>query len=551
MPRIYSYARFSSERQSLGDSTRRQLDASRAWCERNNFVLDESLRITDSGVSAYRGKNVKEGALAGFLKLVEDGKIPTGSILILESLDRLTREEIPEALTLFMKILSAGVTIQTLTPERTHTRSSIGDIAGIIEPIIIFSRANEESAMKSSRSKANWTQKRKLAREGKQVTTHCPWWLEMGHKGFQEIPDRADVVRKMYEMRSSGLTIPAIQKWLNESGVKPRFAKAWNASMISHILKTRTVLGEYQPTRTIDGKKVDEGEPIAGFYPAVVPLDVYHRAQKIKVKKGRTGDKFCNIFRGVLVSSLTHSPFIVHGQVETYADGTQVTTRRLITSGFISQVPGADPARVPYFPFEKGFLQGLQELDPADFAPKDETDISRQLASLSGEIAEVDAKLATIQARIKTAKAIEPLLDLVETLTEDRQSLQGQLEVLQDQVSNHRMEVVGEIQSLSRMIANANEEDARILRMQIRGRMGTLINKVFLTVEELDGKVGKRKKWEARCLVFFAGGGIRFFAVNHDGEVSSGNWRWDDLPETAEALIEGPVYFRVDRDLDS
>ena len=56
------------------------------------MILDESLR--DIGVSAFKGKNAIKGALKKFIELVEAGRIEKGSILILESLDRLSRQQV-------------------------------------------------------------------------------------------------------------------------------------------------------------------------------------------------------------------------------------------------------------------------------------------------------------------------------------------------------------------------------------------------------------------------------------------------------------------------
>ena len=54
---------------------------------------DESTTLHDLGKSAYLGghrKNPDRHSLAAFLKLVEVGKIPRGSYLIIENLDRLS-----------------------------------------------------------------------------------------------------------------------------------------------------------------------------------------------------------------------------------------------------------------------------------------------------------------------------------------------------------------------------------------------------------------------------------------------------------------------------
>src|SRR5262245_26570368 len=121
-PTAYSYIRFSSPEQAKGDSLARQVQATKEWCRRNKVRLDESVTLHDLGKSAYTGehrKNPDRHALASFLRLVESGKVPRGSsYLVVESLDRLTREHVRAAASLFLSILEQGVSIVTTTPER-------------------------------------------------------------------------------------------------------------------------------------------------------------------------------------------------------------------------------------------------------------------------------------------------------------------------------------------------------------------------------------------------------------------------------------------------
>lgn len=51
-PKVYSYTRFSSEKQRHGDSVRRQMEAVEEWCrtEANGLTLDTSL--SDEGVTS-------------------------------------------------------------------------------------------------------------------------------------------------------------------------------------------------------------------------------------------------------------------------------------------------------------------------------------------------------------------------------------------------------------------------------------------------------------------------------------------------------------------
>lgn len=91
--KAYSYVRFSSPEQLKGDSLRRQLSLSAGYAKRHGFVVDESLKLQDLGVSAYKGKHLQRGALGGFLKAIENGQVLAGSVLLVEALDRISRQE--------------------------------------------------------------------------------------------------------------------------------------------------------------------------------------------------------------------------------------------------------------------------------------------------------------------------------------------------------------------------------------------------------------------------------------------------------------------------
>src|ERR1700730_6619351 len=84
-PQAYSYLRMSTDLQLKGDSRRRQLEASRAYAEANGLDLAEGAELEDIGISAFRGANVREGALGRFLDAVKGGSVKPGSFLIVES----------------------------------------------------------------------------------------------------------------------------------------------------------------------------------------------------------------------------------------------------------------------------------------------------------------------------------------------------------------------------------------------------------------------------------------------------------------------------------
>src|SRR5918995_2313550 len=102
--RAFSYIRFSSKTQQKGESFRRQFEFPVEVCRENGWVLDETLTLSDLGVSAFRGANAKVGALAEFLEAIRIGRVLRGSFLIIESIDRLSRSKVGEALQLFISI---------------------------------------------------------------------------------------------------------------------------------------------------------------------------------------------------------------------------------------------------------------------------------------------------------------------------------------------------------------------------------------------------------------------------------------------------------------
>ena len=184
-PQAYSYLRMSTDRQLLGDSRRRQLEASRAYATANGLELAEGAEREDIGVSAFRGANVRDGALGQFLEAVRSGSVKRGSYLIVESLDRLSREQVLNAQSLFLSIIRAGINLVTLMDGKKYEAGKV-DLADLITSLVIMSRAHEESLTKSKRIAAAWKNKRSDAAE-KPMTKWCPAWLTLA-------PDRSGYV---------------------------------------------------------------------------------------------------------------------------------------------------------------------------------------------------------------------------------------------------------------------------------------------------------------------------------------------------------------------
>jgi len=264
----YSYIRFSAKEQERGDSVRRQLALRDAWLTRYpGVMLDESLTLRDLGISAFRGLHRKGDthALGQFLKLVETGRVSKGSILLIENLDRLSREDELTATHMFTGLLLAGVTVVQLEPETIFDRNA--DQLAIMRAVLELGRAHAESARKSVRVEAAWDEKkRKASIDGKPMTARAPAWLELVDGEFQFKPGALALVKRMVTMCRTGHGCRAIAAALTGGRVGTWGGLHWEEAYIRKVISGRELLGEYQPFKrngTAKGpKRIPHGDPI-------------------------------------------------------------------------------------------------------------------------------------------------------------------------------------------------------------------------------------------------------------------------------------------------
>jgi DNA invertase Pin-like site-specific DNA recombinase len=320
-PHAYSYIRFSTPEQSKGHSQERQTERAAAWARQNGYDLDTELTFRDLGVSAYAGRNADTGQLGAFLRAVEDGRVPQGSYLVVESLDRISRQSAHKAVNVLASIVEAGVNVVDLSDNgRVYTAETLEkDSMAFLIMVIHFIRANQESAVKGERVRRAYGAKRKHAAlngpVGKPFTRMLPAWLTWNDEAeaFEVIEDRAKIVRWVFEQSRDGRGYNSIAKELNERGVptwgmldrKP--AAYWSYSYISKILWNRVVLGDFTPhlLETVGGKKTRQPlDTIEGYFPAIVDRELWaavHRRLSTVQAKGRHADKpVKNLFAGLL-----------------------------------------------------------------------------------------------------------------------------------------------------------------------------------------------------------------------------------------------------------
>jgi DNA invertase Pin-like site-specific DNA recombinase len=508
----YSYVRFSTPEQLKGDSLRRQTEAALAWCQRNQARLDTTLALHDLGKSAYTGahrKNPDRNALAAFLKLVEQDRVTRGSYLIVESLDRLTREHIRPALTLLLNLIEAGIRIVQLSPVEVVFDENVEPM-GLMMALMELSRGNSESRMKSERNGKSWQAKLAAARQRQKqparrqdgrltrsLTDRLPAWVEDRSGELALIQERAAAVRQIFELAAAGYGVAATIKRLLAEGVKPfgsrqvvvnadgepeetvargktrpkyqagsggRYgAGTWNRAYVGLILKDRRALGEYQPCGK--GRK-PEGEPIQGYFPAVVTeqqwLAARAGAAERRTHRGRNG-KHINLFAGLLRHATDGDSLYVDKKVLVNTAGVEGR------AAFVS---------FPAETFERAVLTWLREIDPKSIlAGANGHDV---LTAVEDEFGQVERSIAALLADLDANGDSPLVLARLRAKEQRRAELAKLLEAARQKAANPLSASWGEAKTLLDALGSAPDpEDARL---RLRSALRRIIDSIWVVI---------------------------------------------------------------------
>jgi DNA invertase Pin-like site-specific DNA recombinase len=298
-PRAYSYVRFSTPSQAAGASLQRQAERAVKYAQEHGLKLDTELNMQDLGVSAFRSKNARTGALGGFLEAVEKGYVERGSYLLIENMDRLSRADIITAQALFSQLIVSGIHVVTLTNGEAYSLERLErEPEAILLVVLELIRANKESVRKAQLiGDAKARKKKRLIEhglEGKPYTRQTPSWLTWseGEKQYKLIPERAVIVREIFERTAAGEGLVRIARDLNQRGVETwgrggnsRTADHWRPSYIRKMLTSTAPIGTFTPhTTTHDettrARRDEPMTPVENMFAAAVDADTYWRVNR-------------------------------------------------------------------------------------------------------------------------------------------------------------------------------------------------------------------------------------------------------------------------------
>ena len=289
---IYAYYRISTINQKDGSGIDRQDSNVKAYAERHDIHIDHYLE--DIGLSGYHGKNLTgKGQLGLFVRKISHGLIKSPT-LIVDSIDRVGRLPINEAINLFTTLMGDDVTIITASDGKKYNRQ---DDDGIFFLTMLAKAANHESKEKSRRAKGAWTRELKRAQENKEYAMRIPhpFWIErktiQGKETLVPIPEKVKLIKEIFRRTNQGETAYAICERFNERKIPPittsktnKRHDTWYRGGISSIIRNQAIYGEYI--------NHERNVTIKGYYPPVITKQTWTKANTtIGAKRPRAPKK--------------------------------------------------------------------------------------------------------------------------------------------------------------------------------------------------------------------------------------------------------------------
>lgn len=505
-PKAYSYIRMSTDIQLKGDSLRRQLEASRKYAEAHGLDLVTDVELHDIGVSAYSGKNIASGSFGRFLAAVREGKIEKGSYLLVESFDRMSRQEPIVALQPFMDIVNSGLKLVTLDDERVFSgKISFEDL---IISIAKMSRANEESARKSDRLSKAWQNKRNML-GAKKLTARCPSWVRLrdDSQAFEIIEGRAAIVRRIFDEAVAGLGAYSIVRRLNADSVPTFTGKGgWQTSTVNKIIGSPAVIGTFQPGRMVNGRREPEGEPIRDYFPRILDDETFLSAQRGRLERrttksgdrkgsgGRKGLNYSNLFSKLAICAYCKQPMQFQNKGMP-PKGQQY----LVCSTALRGLDCPMKARWRYDHFETAFLSFVEKLDLASLVSTEKqhsqrAELTRQLEAAEGKQKKLEHEISLIFNTSKKlndgsdflARALKECEPEVAKAKEDQTVLRREIAKLDDAALTY----YGNADQMADLIAQVRSslgKDVYKIRAQIASRLQSIIKDLQLLLPLDDG----------------------------------------------------------------
>jgi DNA invertase Pin-like site-specific DNA recombinase len=313
------YARFSNQEQARGNSKERQLRLCREMAQRHGWEHDLVDEIIDEGKSAFVGTNRAEGGgLWSFEQKAAAGHYQGGHVLVVEHLDRISRQGYDAILPFLQTLTDKGVTVATVDGDRIYHAFERVPLGPVVEAVVKSELAREESEKKSKRLRAAQAKKVEKAQEyasqGLYIATTrtVPAWIQVDPQTYEMTlnEQRVDLLREIFQLTIDGYGTPAIARRLNERGEPVwnyrgiRSNNGWTVGYLTKLVTNRAVMGEARPmNRPRHGKPSSKEVVILNRYPQAIDPVMFSRALAARQSRKNTSGAWQishgNLFSGI------------------------------------------------------------------------------------------------------------------------------------------------------------------------------------------------------------------------------------------------------------
>lgn len=265
--RVAIYIRYSSENQRDGYSVEYQLEECQNYIKAHDYEFVKA--YIDEAVSGKSTKNRD-----AFFDLLSDVKKGLYDVVIVYKYSRFARN-LMEA-TLYRqqiekngaKLISAMEQIDDSTPEGRMMRN-------IIMTMDEYYSDNLSTFVQSSMYTA--------AKGGKYLGGILPYGFSVDQdNNFIENKEEADIVRRIFDLKISGMTAIEIVRTLHADGLRSRTGKRFTRSFIAKMLKNERYIGTYK-------YDIKGYEPIRikNALPSLIDINVWNEVQEILKRESR------------------------------------------------------------------------------------------------------------------------------------------------------------------------------------------------------------------------------------------------------------------------
>ncbi|MCO4201215.1 recombinase family protein [Aeromonas hydrophila] len=291
-PRAWLYARFSSQQQHGNDSLNRQQKSAESWCSTNGASLQPT-SFRDLGVSGW--KSIKRPMFEQLITAMTEGKIPSGSYVLFESTDRLSRRGWRHTQQLIRTITCVhDCKLVILDKGQVYTKENVNDVVQNILLMVSADMAEKESQRKSDLVAAAYKSKRQ---DGD--VSRWPFWIDKTDDGFV-LNDNAKTIRLIIELRLKGVGALGIAAELNRRGIKSARGGSWGHTSIRVVLSNSALFGtkDFYSMKTItqfdehgEEIRVADNQLVQSMPDVFTPICDFTTWQQIQINGEKPGRK--------------------------------------------------------------------------------------------------------------------------------------------------------------------------------------------------------------------------------------------------------------------